>query len=76
MPTLDEPYWEDVDFIHFDSAMLQSKGFSLESINALSKKGLPEWAAPNINFDYHEPSSQFLKIGEDRNGLFISASIP
>ncbi|MFT4926238.1 MAG: hypothetical protein ACI8WB_002336 [Phenylobacterium sp.] len=71
MPTLEEPYWEDADFIRFDSAMLQSKGFSLESINSLSKKGLPEWAAPNINFDYYKPNNTHLKIGTDRNALTI-----
>jgi hypothetical protein len=67
MCIVDEQYWEGVDLIQFDGDMLQSKGFSLQSIDVLSKKGLPEWAAPNMNFDYYEPNKLFLKIGEDRN---------
>lgn len=67
MHKLDEPYWDDADFIYWDRAMLQSKGFTVESIDTLSKKGLPEWAAPHINFDHYKPSSQSLRIGDDRS---------
>ncbi len=71
MLTTNEIYWEDSDLVHFDDMMLKSKGFDLASIEALSQMGLPEWVAPNMNFDFYEPNNQFLKIGEDRDDQSI-----
>lgn len=62
-----EVYWEDSSFIKQDETLLNSLNFSSKSIEVLSNKGFPEWAAPNINFDIFEPGVDHFKLGEDRD---------
>ncbi|NRB25800.1 MULTISPECIES: SUKH-4 family immunity protein [Shewanella] len=69
-----ESFWEDIKLIKTDQSLLRTLGFSSQDISVLSGKGLPEWAAPNMNFDIFEPSVGRLKLGEDRDDqdIFIS----
>ena len=69
-------YWEDTEYIKLNRRLLISLGFPLGDIGALSDIGLPDWAAPNINFDYYEAEKNRLKLGEDRNDkdIFVSFS--
>lgn len=62
-----EYYWHDSEFIKYDSSFLSSLGFDNETIEVLSVKGLPTWAAPNINFDRYELVNDALQIGSDRD---------
>lgn len=68
-----EYYWHDSDFIKYDSLLLSSLGLDKETVEVLSINGLPEWAAPNINFGFFDSKDNVLKIGEDRdeNDIYI-----
>lgn len=72
----EEHYWNEADFIRMERSLMVSLGFSFEDIQALSVKGLPEWTAPNLNFDVPVNSNGNLVIGEDRNDnqIFIELS--
>ena len=63
----EKDYWEDVDYIIWDSNYLKGFNASIDDIRALCVLGLPDWVAPNINFDNYTVESDILKIGEDRD---------
>ncbi|WP_369742655.1 hypothetical protein AB8S08_10065 [Pseudidiomarina sp. PP-1MA] len=60
-------YWEDADYIKWDRNIFTEVNAPISDIRALCELGLPDWAAPNINFDNYIPESETLKIGEDRD---------
>ena len=63
----EKEYWEDVDYIKWDSNFLKRFNAPIGDIRALCDLGLPDWVAPNINFDNYAVESDILKIGEDRD---------
>lgn len=62
-----EYYWADSDFVKQDPVFLSSLGLDSNTIEILSEKGFPEWAAPNIYFGICKLNGAFLKIGETRD---------
>ena len=63
---LETDYWEDADYIKWSEENLAMFDLSKNDIQALTELGLPEWVAPNINFDHFELEPDTLKLGEDR----------
>lgn len=59
-------YWEDADYIKWSEENLAMFELSQNDIQALTKLGIPEWVAPNINFDHFKLAPDKLKLGEDR----------
>ncbi|MCG9732324.1 hypothetical protein L1D44_21320 [Shewanella sp. Isolate13] len=59
-------YWEDANYIRWSKDMFTSLALSIGDIRALSDMGIPEWVAPNLNFDNYESENTRLKLGEDR----------
>ena len=60
-------YWEDADYIKWDRNIFTEANASVGDIRALCDMGLPDWVAPNMNFDIYATESDILKIGEDRD---------
>ena len=63
---LETDYWEGADYIKWPEENLAMFNLSKNDIKALTELGLPEWVAPNINFDHFELEPDTLKLGEDR----------
>lgn len=64
---LETDYWEDADYIKWDRNIFTEVNASVGDIRALCDMGLPDWVAPNMNFDIYTIESDILKIGEDRD---------
>lgn len=63
---LETDYWGDADYITWSDENLAMFNLSKNDIQALIELGIPEWVAPNINFDHFELETDRLKLGEDR----------
>ncbi|MEM0515684.1 hypothetical protein WCN91_09730 [Pseudoalteromonas sp. YIC-827] len=63
----EKDYWGDTQFIKWDKSIFTEIDAPISDIRALCEMGLPEWAAPNINFDNYPCKLDSLKIGEDRD---------
>ena len=63
----EKQYWEDSEYIKWDKSIFTKVDAPLSDIRALCDMGLPDWVAPNINFDHYSTESATLKIGEDRD---------
>ncbi len=64
---LESDFWEGADYIKWERSIFLEEGASVGDIRALCEMGLPDWVAPNINFDKYSSKSGTLKIGEDRD---------
>jgi hypothetical protein len=60
-------YWKECDFIKWSKSIFSNSTTSISDVKALCELGLPEWAAPNINFDMYDIHNGILKIGEARD---------
>lgn len=70
----EKQYWEDAEYIKWDKSIFTKTEAPISDIRALCDMGLPDWAAPNINFDHYPIEPAILKIGEDRDDrdIFIN----
>lgn len=67
MTKYEEPdYWKDANYIKWTQESLATFCLSKNDIVTLTEKGLPDWVAPNLNFDNFELERNKLKLGEDR----------
>ncbi|MBA6234383.1 MULTISPECIES: hypothetical protein [unclassified Colwellia] len=63
----EKDYWEDAQYIKWDKNIFTKIDAPISDIRALCEMVLPDWAAPNINFDHYRLEPDILKIGEDRD---------
>lgn len=68
-------YWDDVNYLRWDYEKLSTSNLSNADLEAVCKLGLPTWVAPNINFELHECSDNYLQLGEDREDRAIKVSL-